>query len=109
MNGNGIALGLSGRRRLMLAVEGDEDDVVVNGPESKWQPEQPAAAEPTKVGEYVPKLDDLTEPALGALKPETAPADPTVPRRYSPGTNNSSRNGTRLRKTCRNTPSPLLT
>lgn len=76
------------------------------GPVSKWQPAQPVAAEPTNVGEYVPKLDDLTVRTLGALVPEAAPADPPETTSHNTGATNTKRNAVRLRKACLNTRDP---
>ena len=114
MPGDGTDLAVSGRFACLLravavpdAVDGDE-----KGPESRSQPlAQPVAAGPTNVGEYVPKLDEVTAPgaALTALAPETAAADPPEASSHIPGTDRSKRKTIRLRRTCLSTTSPLST
>lgn len=88
--GDGMACGLRGEiadsvsglatadsLREKGAVDGEK-----KGPVSKEQPEaQPAAAEPTKVGEYGPKLDDamaLAESLVVSVPAATAPAEATI-------------------------------
>jgi hypothetical protein len=72
---SGSATGLSPEPGDADPVRSAEDGVAV-GPVSREQPgdAQPVAAGPTKVGEYVPKLDDVTELFPEELVAGAAPA-----------------------------------
>lgn len=74
----GLALAVS-ERSVAAALGLDVAAGVGYGPESRSQPlEQPVAADPLKVGEYLPKLDEVTEPVLVDVgAPDGAPSRPS--------------------------------
>src|SRR5579884_183684 len=96
--GNGMARARSWAPEVPcgLAEPVGEVEEVVTGPVRSWQPEapQPLAAEPTNVGVYVPRLDDVTaacalvapRPALAAIN---APMARTRARRSARSTGRS--------------------